>query len=93
MKTERMTILVTPDEKAAINARAESLRIPAAEFVRRAVADYDPNLESAELVALADELERVVESTEEKVDDALRTLQAFRDFMGLSDERKLAQQA
>lgn len=36
MKTERLTLLVTPGEKAAINARAEELGVSASEYVRKA---------------------------------------------------------
>ena len=60
MKTERMTILVTPEQKAAILARAERLGLSAGEMVRRAVESYDPAAGSDEdqavLDALADEL-------------------------------------
>lgn len=90
MKTERLTILMSSDEKAALNHRAQQLDIPTGEYVRRAIANYDPDLESAELVALADELERVVDDTERKVDDALNTLDAFRAFMALPPEQKAA---
>ena len=59
MKTERMTILVTPEQKAAITARAESLGLSAGEMLRRAVETYsgDPKPGSEDLLnALADEL-------------------------------------
>lgn len=62
MKTARMTILMTPEQKAAINARAESLGVSSGEMVRRAVESYgaaanEPQSEAeAVLNALADEL-------------------------------------
>lgn len=62
MKTARMTILVTPKQKAAIHARAERLGVSTGEMVRRAVDSYgsaanEPLPESeAVLNALADEL-------------------------------------
>lgn len=62
MKTERMTILVTAEQKAAINARAQSLGVSAGEMVRRAVETYGagPSEATSEseavLNALADEL-------------------------------------
>lgn len=60
MKTERMTILVTPEQKAAIRAQAESLGVSTAEIVRRAVESYQPSSEATEdeevLNALAEEL-------------------------------------
>lgn len=63
MKTARMTILLTPDQKAAIHARAERLGISTGEMVRRAVDSYgqvaanDAKSESEVVLdALADEL-------------------------------------
>jgi hypothetical protein len=86
MKSERMTILVTPDEKAKIYQRAKALDIPAGELLRRAVADYDPQTDddSAELTALADELERVVATTEAKLDRALSKVEKMRTFLAQS---------
>jgi len=62
MKTARMTILVTPEAKTAIHARAEHLGVSTGELVRRAVEEYgsaanDFPSESEEMLnALADEL-------------------------------------
>jgi negative regulator of replication initiation len=62
MKTERMTVLVTAEQKAAINAQAQSMGVSAGEMVRRAVETYassatgSPNDSEAVLNALADEL-------------------------------------
>jgi hypothetical protein len=60
MKTERMTILVTPEQKSAILARARSLGLSAGEVMRRAVEAYQASPgrseDEAVLNALADEL-------------------------------------
>jgi hypothetical protein len=64
MKTARMTILLPPEDKAAIHARALSFGISAGELVRRAVESYgngraagDADAESEMVLnALADEL-------------------------------------
>lgn len=60
MKTERMTILLTPKQKAAILARAQRLGLSAGEVMRRAVEAYQPSASRGEdeavLNALADEL-------------------------------------
>ena len=61
MKTERMTILVTPKQKAAINTQAHNLGVSAGEMVRRAVETYHPSKngvagEEDILNKLADEL-------------------------------------
>jgi hypothetical protein len=43
LKTERMTLLIAPDDKAAITARAESLGMSVSELVRQAAMGYDPH--------------------------------------------------
>lgn len=42
MKTERMTLLIAPADKAAITARAEGLGLSVSELVRQAALGYDP---------------------------------------------------
>jgi Mobilization protein NikA len=81
MKTEQITVLVTPEEKARIDQRAGTLNIPAGELLRRAVATYAPDeheMDETELMALADELDRVTAATEQKLDQALATLDRMR---------------
>ena len=43
MKTERMTLLIAPDDKAAITARADSLGMSVSELVRQAAIAFDPD--------------------------------------------------
>jgi hypothetical protein len=80
MKTERMTILVTPEQKAAILARAERLGVSAGEMVRRAVESYDPAAGSDEdqavLDALADELFAAAEAARTALREADEELQS-----------------
>jgi hypothetical protein len=54
VKTDRLTLLISPADKAAINARASSLGISVSELVRKAALDYDPDeaFARAELEAL-----------------------------------------
>ena len=63
MKTDRLTLMVSPADKAAINARATSLGISVSELVRKAALDYDPGEEvmKAELEALLPEVEAAIE--------------------------------
>lgn len=71
MKSERMTVLVTPEVKASIKRRAEALNIPASELVRRAVETYVPKQDEKQLLLLAKELEEATKTTERKLDEAL----------------------
>jgi hypothetical protein len=63
MKSERLVILLTPEQKRAIVARAKSLNLSAGEVIRRSVESFSPNDEEAMLRALADELERSARET------------------------------
>ncbi len=74
MKTDRMTLLVTADEKADLAARATAQGISASELVRRAVRSYDPEEDMDELKALADELAAAVDRMEQKLDTTFAKL-------------------
>jgi hypothetical protein len=63
MKTDRLTLLISPAEKAAINARANFLGISVSELVRRAALDYQPDEASmkAEIEVMLPEVEAALE--------------------------------
>jgi hypothetical protein len=73
MKTERMTFVMTPEDKAEITKRAFELEIPASELIRRAVDRYEPDddVDEKVLLRIAEELEGSAKATERKLDDAL----------------------
>ena len=71
MKTERMTFVMTPEDKAEIARRAAELHIPASELIRRAVAGYDPDYDEEVLLRLAEELEASAAETEKMLDETL----------------------
>src|SRR5574342_1178214 len=81
MKTERMTVLVTPEQKSAILARANRLGLSVGEMVRRAVESYEPAAAGATedevvLNALADELFAAAKSARAALNEANREIQA-----------------
>ncbi|MBI3524274.1 MAG: hypothetical protein HY066_07050 [Betaproteobacteria bacterium] len=82
MKTARMTILMTPEEKAVIHSRAESLGVSTGEMVRRAVESYStaanepPSESEAVLNALADELFAAAKESRAALAAATRDIQA-----------------
>ena len=81
MKTERITVLVTPEQKAAILARAQSLGLSAGEVVRRAVESYESSAvdtkdDEAVLNALADELFVAAKSARAALNEANSEIQA-----------------
>ena len=79
MRTARITILVSEEEKAEIGAKAAEMKIPTGELLRRAYASYEPEDESEELEALASEFERIVKQTESKLDHAIEKLASVYD--------------
>ena len=81
MKSERINLLVTPEEKASIEARAAALNLSTSEMVRRAVASYDPEIDEGELQALADELRAVAAATDENVNAAIAKLESLEVFL------------
>lgn len=93
MKTERMTVLVTPEQKAAILARAENLGLSAEEMARRAVESYEPSSttaaeDEAVMSALADELLAAAKSAGAALDEANRDVEAT--LRQLAKSRKAA---
>ncbi|MFM9977140.1 MAG: plasmid mobilization protein [Sphingomonadaceae bacterium] len=63
MKTDRLTLLINPADKAAINARAALLGISVSELVRRAALDYEPEEAAirAEIEAILPEASAAIE--------------------------------
>jgi hypothetical protein len=54
MKTARMTILLDPAEKASIETRARAHSMSTGEYVRRASASYEAEIDEATLEAIVD---------------------------------------
>ena len=93
MRNERINLLVSADEKAAIEAAVAALRISTSEMVRRAVKAYNPEFDSDAVQTLADELATVVKGTEKKVNAALTQLRAFEAFFADPKARRAEAQA
>ena len=75
MKTERLTILVTPQEKAAMTAKAAEMHVSTSEMLRLAFDAFEEPENQALLNALADELERAVKRMGESLDAASREVE------------------
>ena len=75
--TERIPVLVTPEQKARITARAKAANLPVSEFMRRAAMSYSPNDEDeAALNGLLLQVERTTERASKALDGALRAVAA-----------------
>lgn len=80
MKTERMTVLLTRDQKAAILTRAQSLGLSTGEMVRRAVESYEPGkADEAALDALGTALQSAAKDARKALASARRELDVTLD--------------
>ncbi len=76
LATERVTVLMTAAEKAALDAKARTADVSVGEFVRRSVSSYDPAeaRQLAELAAWAKELDHSNREASEALDRALASI-------------------
>ncbi len=77
MQTERITFLTTPQNKAAIAARAAARGISTGEYIRRKVDDEDEEPtpeEEAELAALVEQVNEAIPKMNESLDHMIATL-------------------
>ena len=75
MKTERLVILVTPQEKRAIAHRAKALEVSVAELLRRSAQGFGAGADEATLAALAGELHKAVKESRAALRAALAEAQ------------------
>jgi hypothetical protein len=76
MRTARTTVLMTPEEKAALEKRAARLGVSSGEYIRLAVDNYEkisPE-EEAELAALVEEANVAIPRMAAMLDQMSRTL-------------------
>ena len=77
MRTERLTILVSPEEKGAITTRARELGLSVGETLRLAfVGSGDLTADDVFLRAFVDDAEKTLAQTEARIDAALTSAEA-----------------
>ena len=76
MRTARTTVLMSPEEKAAIEKRAASMGVSSGEYIRLAVDNYEMTSpeEEAELAVLVEELNKAVPKMRASLDQMSKTL-------------------
>lgn len=81
--SSRMVVMMTPEDKRAIEQRAHSEGVTPSELIRRAARDYDPAdpQQEAALAVLAGELELAVAGMRRDLGSALDELAAHRAEM------------
>jgi hypothetical protein len=83
MKTERMTLLIAPGDKAAIAERAEALGMSVSELVRQAAMGYDPEDQEylKELAKLVPELREAAADMRDSLSRALGAAEETKSFL------------
>lgn len=90
MRTARVTVLMSPDEKAEVEASAARLGISSGEYIRLAVDNFDrPSAgEEAELAVLVAEANEAIPKMRASLDRMSRTAKALhREMDGFLRER------
>ena len=93
MKSERINLLVTPEEKALIDQRAKQAGLTTSELVRRAVVAFDSDADMDELRAIADALAGLAERLERKLAANLDDIAALREQLADKDALRAAAMA
>ena len=77
MRSARITVLMTPEEKALLEKRASKRGVSSGEYIRLAVDNFEKvsDKQEAELAALAAELKAAVPKIKEALERSSKTLQ------------------
>jgi hypothetical protein len=73
---ERMVVLVTPEQKASISARARAEKVTMGELVRRSVEQYSAKEDETVLLKLIEQVNASTARADRALDDALAALTA-----------------
>ena len=88
MKTERLVILVTPEQKRVIAERAKSLDVSVAELLRRSAEGYAEGADEATLALLAGQLQKAVKESRAALRVALAEAEATLAQLGRSRRQR-----
>jgi len=91
MKSERLVILVTPEQKRSLARRAKALDLSVAELVRRSAEGAGDRESERTLMALAAELQKAVKGSRAALRAALAETEAtLKQVRARRDDRKVA---
>ena len=88
--TERIPVLVTPDEKARIAKQAKAAGLSTGEFLRRAAAAFHPSEDEALLAGMIEQMNKTTAQAGEAIDRALMFVEDSNKRI-VDMERKAAQ--
>ncbi len=78
--TERVAVLMSAEDKSAIEAKAQSMGVSVGELLRRGAAAYDPDVDVAQIAALLQALTASHIETLNALDQAERELAETRRY-------------
>lgn len=78
--TERVAVLMSPEDKSAVETKALAIGISVGELLRRGAAAYDPDADTAEISALLQALTASHRETLKALDEAERELAETRRY-------------
>jgi hypothetical protein len=85
--TLRIVVQATPQEKAAIAAKAKALGLPISELMRRGAAAYESQQADDELGALADAAKAATERAGAAIDESLAFIAASNERIAAMERR------
>ena len=80
--SERVVVLMTPDDKRSLEAKAKAAEMSVGEFLRRAADAYDPTGEETEQIeAMLKHMKKMGEEILSSLDTAAAQVRATRAFL------------
>ena len=69
--TERVPVLMTPDEKKKVVSKAKQAGVAIGEYIRRAIDGYRPSEDKKTLCTMINQMNKVTKNAENSIDDTL----------------------
>jgi hypothetical protein len=88
MKSARINLLLSPEEKALVESRAHRAGLTTSELVRRAIMAFDPDVDMEELEVLARELALATDRMDRKLTETLEAVADMRGQLADTDRMK-----
>jgi hypothetical protein len=88
MKSARINLLLSPEEKALVESRAHRAGLTTSELVRRAIMAFDPDVDMEELEILARELALATDRMDRKLTETLEAVAGMRGQLADTDRMK-----
>jgi GTP1/Obg family GTP-binding protein len=74
--TERVPVLMTPDEKKRVVSKAKKAGVAIGEYIRRAIDGYRPSEDEKALEAMIRQMNQATKNAEKSIDETLNFVKA-----------------